>query len=317
MKKPAVALRTLAWLITAVLGASMGAGAAQAQSLDPAVEAHWRKDLASWRADREREIDAPDGWLTLVALDWLKSGVNTVGAADNNQIKLDAPAPDRLGMLTVSGKTVQLLAPAGGFPADLKIDGQPAREGTLTIDDVHPSVIAWHGLTMIVLARGDRFALRVKNADSPTRTGFHGLNWYAPDPKFLVAAHWIPYTPQHVEKIPTVIGTTLDLPAPGVAEFTLGGQTVRLEPVLEDPSGKSLFFILRDATSKTTTYGAARFLHTGLPDHGLAEPGTLVLDFNRLENPPCAYTPYATCPLPPEQNRLAVGIEAGEQRYDH
>lgn len=288
-----------------------------APALPAAIDAQWRQSLTAWRDAHEREIAAPDGWLTLTGLEWLKPGINSVGATEDNQIKLRGQAPGHLGSLTVAGKTVQLLAPIGGFPPALQIDGKPAREGALTIDNEHPSLITWHSLTLVVLDRGGHFALRIKDANSPLRSGFHGLNWYAPDPRFLVAAHWIPYTPAHVEKIPTIIGTTLDLPAPGIAEFTLAGQTLRLEPVLEDPTGKSLFFILRDATSKTTTYGAARFLHTGLPDHGLAQPGVLLLDFNRLENPPCAYTPYATCPLPPEQNRLSVAIEAGEQRFGH
>ncbi len=115
--------------------------------------------------------------------------------------------------------------------------------------------------------------------------------------------------------IPTILGTTTHLPAPGAAEFTIDGQVVRLEPVLEDPKSTDLFFILRDTTSKTTTYGSGRFLYTDLPDHGVSQPGEVWLDFNRLVNPPCAFTAYATCPLPPAQNRLNVAIPAGEQRY--
>lgn len=279
----------------------------------------WRQDLAAWRAQREREISTPDGWLTLVGLEWLQTGVTTFGAAQDNRIQIHTQAPDHIGLFTVSGKpgeeTVQLLAPRTGFPPELTLDGAPAREGAITVNDIKPSVIAWHGITLVVLRRGDRFALRVKDAGSATRTGFHGLNWYPPDPTLRVAARWTPYVPPHIEKIPTVIGTTLDLPAPGVAEFSLDGKTFRLEPVIEDPGDQVLFFILRDTTSRATTYQAARFLHTGLPDHGLDQPGTLILDFNRLENPPCAYTPYATCPLPPEQNRLPVALEAGELRY--
>jgi len=275
----------------------------------------WQNDLLQWRAQRERELATPDGWLTLIGLEWLQPGVNSVGAAPDNRIRIHAQAPDHIGLFTASGQTVQLLAPAGGFPPGLTIAGQPAREGPLTVDDLKPSPIAWNGLTLLVLRRGDRFALRIKDANSPTRTSFHGLNWFLPDPRLLVEAQWIPFTPPHIEKIPTVIGTTLNLPAPGLARFQLNGQTLTLEPVLEDPSGKVLFFILRDPTSKTTTYQAARFLRTPLPDNGLAHPGTLYLDFNRLENPPCAYTAYATCPLPPDQNRLPVPIEAGEKRY--
>ncbi|MGA3045931.1 MAG: DUF1684 domain-containing protein [Terracidiphilus sp.] len=279
-------------------------------------DSQWRQDLATWRAQREADLAAPDGWLALVGLEWLKPGANSVGSASDNQIRVRSQAPPHIGLLTVSGKALQLLSPTGGFPPDLMIDGNPAREGPLVADDTRPSTISWHSLTMVVLHRGDRYALRIKDADSPTRTGFHGLNWYVPDSHYRIVARWIPFTPARVEKIPTVIGTTLNMPAPGVAEFTLDGKTVlRLEPVTEPGEEGTLFFILRDKTSRTTTYEAARFLHTGLPDHGLDKPGSLTLDFNRLENPPCAYTPYATCPLPPEQNRLPVALEAGEQRY--
>ncbi|MGA2848302.1 MAG: DUF1684 domain-containing protein [Terracidiphilus sp.] len=284
-------------------------------SSSSAGDTQWNKDLAAWRTQREQSLSAPDGWLTLIGLEWLKPGVNTVGSAAECQIRIHAKAPEHIGLLTVSANTLQILAPTGGFPPDLTIDSKPAREGLLAADDAKPNTIAWHGLTMVVLHRGNRYALRIKDADSPTRTGFHGLNWYPPDPHFRVAAHWIPYNPPHTEKIPTVIGTVLSLPSPGVAEFTLDGKTLRLEPVIEGDDQTILFFILRDQTSKTTTYEAARFLHTGLPDHGLTNPGRLELDFNKLENPPCAYTPYATCPLPPEQNRLPVSIPAGEQRY--
>jgi hypothetical protein len=279
--------------------------------------ASWRHQVEAWRAQRERELAAPDGWLTLVGLEWLKAGVNSFGSAADNSLKVRAQAPEHIGLLTVSGTTVQLLAPTGGFSPDLKIDGKPAREGPLSADDEKPSTLTWHALTMVVLPRGGRYALRIKDADSPTRTGFHGLHWYAPDQEYRVSAHWIPFTPPHVEKIPTIIGTTLNLPAPGMAEFTLHGKTLYLEPVIESPHDSTLFFILKDSTSQTTTYQAARFLRTSFPDHGLGKEGTLTLDFNEVYNPPCAYTPYATCPLPPPQNRLPVALEAGEQRYDH
>jgi uncharacterized protein (DUF1684 family) len=128
-------------------------------------------------------------------------------------------------------------------------------------------------------------------------------------------ARWIPYPATRMVRIPTIVGTTIEMPAPGVAEFVMDGKTIQLEPVLESPKDTDLFFILRDKTSATTTYGAARFLYTSFPDHGLNKPGTIWLDFNRLQNPPCAYTAFATCPLPPEQNRLTIAIPAGEKRY--
>jgi uncharacterized protein len=302
-----------------VCGLCPQAGAQTPASPTVAESTLWPQELAAWRAQREKEISAPDGWLTLAGLDWLKTGINSIGSSPDCPVRLPASAPAHLGMLTISGKApddvVQLLSPAGGFPAGVTLDGLPAREGALTVVGAKPSTLAWHGLSLVVLKRGDRFVVRIKDADSPARSGFHGLNWYAPDPKYRVTARWVPFKPAQIEEIPTVIGTTLKLRAPGLAVFLLNDEVVNLEPVLEDPSGKVLFFILKDTTSKTTTYAGGRYLHTGLPDHGLDQPGNLVLDFNQLENPPCAYTEFATCPLPPEQNRLDIGLEAGEQRY--
>jgi len=210
---------------------------------------------------------------------------------------------------------VQLLSPAGGFPAGLTINGQPAREIALSTSDAAPSTLAIGSLSMVVMERAGRFVLRIKDSSSEARTAFHGLNWFPPDPKLVIEARWIPYKPPQIVQIPTALGNSLQMPAPGVVLFLLNGDPVQLEPVLEDPQARSLLFILRDATSTSSTYPGGRFLHTQIPDHGLDQPGSLVLDFNRLENPPCAYTPYATCPLPPEQNRLDTAIEAGEKRY--
>ena len=281
-----------------------------------AADSETRAEL-DWRSQRAQKLSAPDGWLTLVGLEWLKPGPNSIGLAPDSTIRLKGHAPEHLAVIDVQGSQLRLLAPTGGFPKSLSLDGQPAQETELHSDDNKPSILSTENLTLVVLHRGDRFALRIKDSQSPTRTGFRGLHWYPPDVKYRLTARWIPFTPPHTEKIPTIIGTTLDMPAPGLAEFTLNGKTVQLEPVLEDPNAKELFFILRDATSHTTTYEAARFLYAAFPDHGLDQPGSIILDFNRLQNPPCAYTPYATCPLPPYINRLAISIPAGEQRYSH
>ncbi len=314
-------MRRLAGLLTLILLLLplCGPQFAQAQAAPGATadsSAGWRQALDTWREQREREISAPDGWLTLTGLEWLKPGINTFGSAAGNSIQIHAQAPDRMGMLTVTGTAVQLLSPAGGFPAGMLVDGKPPREGPLRASDVKPSTITWHALTLVVLPRGDRYVLRIKDADSPARASFHGLHWYAPDANYRVTARWIPYKPRQIEPISTVIGTVLNMTAPGVAEFMLNGKVALLEPVLEGGDAGKLFFILRDTTSTTTTYGGGRFLTTGLPDHGLDQPGSLTLDFNELYNPPCAYTAYATCPLPPQKNRLPLAIEAGEQRYE-
>jgi hypothetical protein len=276
----------------------------------------WQRDLLAWRAQRTTALQAPEGWLSLIALGWLKEGDNSFGSAEDSRVQIAGKAPAHIAVVRLEKGALRLLPPAGGFPKGLLVDGQPAKEQALVPDDADkPSKLTIGTLTIIAIHRDDQFALRVKDLQAPTRVGFHGLRWYAPNAAYRIHARWIPYNPPKVLDIPTVLGTTTHMPAPGVAEFTLDGQVLRLEPVLEDPKATDLFFILRDATSKTTTYGAGRFLSTELPDHGVSQPGEVWLDFNRLVNPPCAFTPYATCPLPPPQNRLSVPIPAGEQRY--
>ena len=284
----------------------------------------WKTDLLAWRAHREQRLSAPDGWLTLVGLEWLKPGANTVGSAPDNRIRLSDAAPAHLGVIEVNGSDIRLAPPAAGFPPAVLLDGAPVQTAKLADDEAEkPSKLTAGTLTILLLHRGDRYALRIKDSQAPTRLNFHGLHWYAPDPHYRVEARWIPFVPVKKIKIPSIIGVTDEMPAPGVAEFTLDGKTFQLEPVLEDPNAKQLFFILRDTTSRAsssgpaTSYGAARFLYTDFPDHGLDQPGHLTLDFNHLQNPPCAYTAYATCPLPPEQNRLAIALPVGEEKYSH
>jgi uncharacterized protein len=297
-----------AFVAVALLLQSLAAGADDQNS--------WQRDLLSWRAQRATALQAPEGWLSLIALGWLKEGDNGFGSAEDSRVQITGKAPAHIAIVRLEKGALRLLPPSEGFPKDLLVDGQPAKEQALVADDAgKPSKLTIGTLTIIVIHRDDQFALRIKDLQAPTRVGFHGLRWYAPNASYRVHAHWIPYNPPKVLDIPTVLGTTTHLPAPGVAEFTVDGKVLRLEPVLEDPKSTDLFFIMRDATSKTTTYGAGRFLYTELPDHGVSQPGEVWLDFNRLVNPPCAFTAYATCPLPPSQNRLGVPIPAGEQRY--
>lgn len=306
-------LLTAAFVLVAMLSQSLVAGSNDNSADD---QKSWQRDLLAWRAQRATALQAPEGWLSLIALGWLKDGDNSFGSAEDNRVQIAGKAPAHIAIVRLEKGALHLLPPAGGFPKELLLDGQPAKEQALLADDADkPSKLTIGTLTIIVIHRDDQFALRIKDLQAPTRVGFHGLRWYRPNAAYRVHARWIPYNPPKVLDIPTVLGTTTHLPAPGAAEFTVDGQVVRLEPVLEDPNSTELFFIMRDATSKATTYGAGRFLYTELPDHGVSQAGEVWLDFNRLVNPPCAFTAYATCPLPPAQNRLGVAIPAGEQRY--
>jgi uncharacterized protein len=282
-----------------------------------AQDGSYDQEIAAWRTQHTADLLKPDGWLSLAGLEWLQSGDNSVGSAPDNKILL-SKGPAHLAVIHLEGDNVTLNPPPPGFPPDFLVSGAPAKVQSLRAEgnkDKFAPRMTIGDLNLYVIRRESRFALRIKDAHSPSITGFHGLKWYPPDISFRVLARWIPYTPYKTITLATLVGTTYDQPVPGVAELTLTGKKFRLEPVLEDPAVSKLFFILRDTTSSTTTYGACRFLYTGFPSNGLDKPGELVLDFNRLENPPCAYTPYSTCPLPPPVNRLHFSLPVGEQRY--
>ena len=284
---------------------------------DPAKDAEsWRKEVLDWRAKHALELQKPDGWLSLAGLEWLAAGENSFGSAADNKIRVSG-APEHLGVLELRDTTVTLKEPPGGFPKNFLVARAPAKAQPLHTDlnndkaAVHMTIGT---LNLYVIRRADRFALRVKDAKSEALRNFHELKWYEPDPRYRVEAKWTPYNPPRTETLVTLAGTPDPQPVPGVAEFQLLGVTYRLEPVLETGPDR-LFFILRDTTSTSTTYGACRFLYTALPSNGAGKEGQLTLDFNHLENPPCAYTSFSTCPLPPPGNRLKIALPVGEQRY--
>jgi uncharacterized protein (DUF1684 family) len=276
----------------------------------------FRKEEQDWRVKHAQELQKPDGWLSLAGLEWLAPGENSFGSAADNKIHV-AGAPEHVGVLELKDTIVTLKEPPGGFPKDLLVAGAPAKSQALRTDmnsDKAAVHITIGTLNLYVIRRADRFALRMKDSKSEALRNFHELKWYEPDPRYRVEAKWTPYNPPKTVTLITLAGTEDPQPVPGVAEFTLLGVTYKLEPVLETGPDR-LFFILRDTTSTSTTYGACRFLYTSLPSNGIAKEGALTLDFNRLENPPCAYTSFSTCPLPPPGNRLQIALPVGEQRY--
>lgn len=281
-------------------------------------DAAWLKEMSAFREERVTVLKAPDGWLSLVGLEWLQPGDTSVGSASDNKVKLSAGHPAHLGIFRLENDRVTLLPPKEGFPAGLTVGGAPAKEQILRADpddDRNNPHLLIGTLNVYAIRREGRFALRIKDAKSPSLVNFHDLIWYPPNAGYHVTAKWFPYVPQKTISLLTLVGTSHPAPVPGAAEFVLEGKTYRVEPVLETPDAKELFFILRDTTSATTTYAACRFLYTRFPSNGLDKPGELVLDFNKLRNPPCAYTPYATCPLPPPGNKLPIALPVGEKRY--
>lgn len=301
--------RAVSLLLLTAGTAAFGAPKEQARS--------WNDDLEKWRAQRASALTAADGWLTVVGLDWLKHGENSIGTAADDSVRVAGPGNTQFGTIDLEGDVLTLKAPQGGFPAVLQVDGHAAHEQAIEVDGRHPTQFTEGTVTFFVIHRGDQYAVRVKDSQAAARLGFHGLNWYAPNPEYVVEADWEPYAQPREVAVENAVGITTKGLVPGAAHFHLGGQELTLEPVVEDLNEKSLMFVLRDATSGKTTYAASRFLYARLPEGGLAEPGKITLDFNRLVNPPCAFTPYATCPLPLASNRLKVALEAGEKKYDH
>jgi len=270
-------------------------------------ETSYRASIEQWRAQHESELKADGGWLTVSGLFWLKDGINRVGSNQANEIVLPR-GPAELGSFELhQGKTIFRGAPG----VAVKLNGQPAGAvAPLKSDaDGKPDKIQYDAFTMFVIHRGDRDAIRFKDTESESRKAFTGLHWFPVKENYRVIAKFVPYQPQKMLTIPNILGETEQDPSPGYVAFTLNGQSLRLDPVQEDDQ---LFFIFHDLTSGKETYPAGRFLYTDLPKNG-----EVVMDFNQAENPPCAFTAYATCPLPPKQNRLPVRVEAGELNYGH
>ena len=267
----------------------------------------YQASIERWRHEREANLTAPNGWLTVAGLFWLKEGVNSAGSSPSSAIVLPRVAAHAGDFNFHNGKTTFQADPA----VTVNVNGKPAKMAALRsdTDEGGPDAVTVGGLNMFVIHRGQRYGIRLKDNDSEFRRAFTGLHWFPVRDDYRVVARFVTYDTLHKIAVPNILGETEEEPSPGYAVFTLNGHEYRLEPVLED---KQLFFIFRDQTSGKETYGSGRFLYADL-----AKDGKVVLDFNKAYNPPCAFTPYATCPLPPKQNRLAVRIDAGELNYGH
>jgi uncharacterized protein (DUF1684 family) len=263
----------------------------------------YQADIDRWRTQMEASLRAEDGWLTLAGLFWLHEGSNSFGADPASDIVLPTgAAPDAAGIFDLHDGMVTLRA-----APDIRVtvNGAPAGTVSLRSDaDGAPDQVGMGSLTLLVIRRGARVGVRVKDARSPARTAFGGRRWYAADEAYRLQATFVPYDPQRLLVVSNVLGDVEDKPSPGYACFILDRQEFRLD-ALPDPNG--LVFYFRDATNGETTYPAGRYLKSAPP-----RDGQITLDFNRAYNPPCAFTAFATCTLPPPQNRLPLPIQAGE-----
>jgi uncharacterized protein (DUF1684 family) len=291
-------------IASAVLACTLATAAASDES--------YRGEIRTWREDREARLRADGGWLTVAGLFWLKDGWNTFGSGASCDIVLpEGSAPALAGAFDLAkGRTSVTLEPGvpgsiGSRPVTGPTELRPDSSGS-------PDALELGRLSLHVIERGGRLGIRLKDRESQLRRDFTCLTWFPIDERSRVLARFVPYDPPKALEVPNVLGRSENMSSPGRAEFTIDGTPLHLDGVLEEPDAAELFFIFRDQTSGNETYGAGRFLHADLP-----KDGELILDFNKAYNPPCAFTPYATCPLPPPQNRLPVRIEAGEKAYGH
>ena len=270
----------------------------------------YQKTIAEWRAQQEASLKADDGWLTVVGLHWLKEGESRVGSNGSFEVPLPKSAPDRVGTITVRAGKVRF-KPAAGVAVSL--NGKPAVETELK-PDITPKydVLAVGRVKFFIIQREDKFGVRVKDNDSAARREFSGLRWYPVDPSWRIQAKYMPWDKPHAVTFETTVGVKERDESPGYVSFQRNGKQYTMEPVVD---GKYLWFVMRDATSGKTTYAASRFLYAELPKDGVRKNGVVEIDFNRAENPPCVFTDFATCPLPPPSNRLALAVTAGEQMY--
>lgn len=263
----------------------------------------YEAQIQQWRAEREAELKADDGWLTLAGLFWLKEGENRIGSDPASEIVLpEGAAPARLGVIDFHEGRATLRVTSG---TGVTLNNQPVKTAELQSDERQkPDVLHLGSLSFHVIKRGARYGVRVKDLNSRARREFKGRRWYPVNQAYRVTADFVAYDKPREIAIINKLGDAIKMPSPGYVLFKFDGNDYRFDSLDED--GK-LFFVFGDLTNGKTTYGAGRFLYADR-----SADGKVILDFNQAVNPPCAFTPFATCPLPPRQNRLKISIEAGE-----
>ena len=260
------------------------------------AEVPYPDQIAKFRADREKDIK--QDWVPLVGLYWLKEGENAIGSNPRSEVPLPPSAPASVGSFNFANGKVFFRSIS---PSVLKLkSGQPAKVG-----EVKEEIYTSGTVEFFLIRRGDRVAVRVKDSASQAVRDFSHLQWFGVDASWRVVGKFTPWDKPHKLTYDTVIpGLKEDYESPGLVTFRKNNLEYTLEPVQDEGQ---LFFVFRDLTSGKTTYPAARYLYSELPRNGV-----VVLDFNEATSPPCAYTNFATCPLPPPRNRLQLAIPAGE-----
>ncbi len=261
-------------------------------------------ETESWRAEREARLTADDGWLTVAGLFFLTEGDNSFGSSPVNDIVIRT-GPERAGIVALDDGRITVRAAAG---TTLSVDGQDVVSARLwPFEGNDRPTITVGPLSLFAHYSGERLAIRMRDRDSDILRRFRGLQWFPVDDRYRVRGRYVPHDEPVTITLPNILGDVEVFRSSGSVALRVGGRALRMMAI---DSGERLWFIFRDMTSGTETYPAARFLYADAPANGVT-----VVDFNRAYNPPCAFNPYTTCPLPPPENRLPIRIEAGEMDY--
>jgi hypothetical protein len=264
-------------------------------------------EILKFQQEREALLKTDTGWLTIAGLFFLVQPATTFGSNPLNDIVLPAGAPDKAGTFELKGGKVFVKAEPG---VTFMLDGKPVTDRQLKSDgEGPPDRLTLGDLQLWVHQSGDRPSIRLRDKNSKLRKEFAGTSWFPVNASYKVEGTYAPYAKPKIVEVPNILGDIDRMPVPGIVSFTVNGREMKMEPIAE-AGDKEFWFVFRDLTSGQETYPAARFLYAPVPVNG-----RMTIDFNQAQNPPCAYNPYSTCPLPFEQNRLKTRIEAGEKDY--
>lgn len=304
-------MRTFILLLTALLLAACQQGPSPEQlAREKAEKMKHHTEIMQWRTERIERLTKPDGWLSLVGMHWLPdSGVTRVGSGEANGTRL-AVGPDKLGLITVEEGNQVWLQPENGVA--LTIDGKPSTARSKLVTDAQgtATVVGFNEgkASFIVINRGGKLALRVRDAEAATRVKFTGIDYFPVDKVYRYTATFTPHDAGRTIDIVNILGIVEPMMNPGTVTFTAGEKTFTLEAI--DEGDHRLFLVFADRTSGKESYAAARFLYAEYP----GDDGKTVVDFNKAYNPPCAFTPFSTCPMPPPENRMDMAVTAGEKK---
>ncbi|MCF8241316.1 MAG: DUF1684 domain-containing protein [Melioribacteraceae bacterium] len=272
----------------------------------PNASPEYIKEINDWDQRRVENLKRETGWLNLVGLYWLEEGRNTFGADENNDLIFPSNAPGFIGTFTLEDSTVSISV---NDDVDVTVGGNPVTNMILRSDmEDSTTVMEYKSLRWFVIQREEKFGIRLRDLEAELVKNFEGIERFTINEDWKIPAEYSVFDEPRTMQVPSIIGTVTDETVYGELKFSVKGSNYSLTPIT---SGSGYFLVFADETSGEETYGAGRFLYV----EGADSTGHTVIDFNKAYNPPCAFTKYATCPLPPKENYLKLRITAGEKNY--